>query len=433
MSELREQLSLAVPLAAQQLGFQLMGLVDAALLGRWSDAALAGATVGNNLLFAITSLGFGTVMGLDTVIPQRLGAGRPADARRALTAGIRIAVVIGLASTLLVALSPAVLGVAGVQADVADEASAYTIGRAFGVVPFLVGVALRSHLAARGVTRPLIVAVVASNLANAVLDVALIYGAGLGVVGAAIATVTVQLAQLGLYVAAVRATDDPDRPHTKPTRDDIREVLHYGLPVGGQVLAEVGIFGVATVLAGRLGTLAAAGHGIALNISSFTFAMAVGVGSAASVRVGHAVGASDMPLARRRGLIGFATGLAVMSTFAVVFVAAPGAIASLFSDDTAVIAAAIPLLQIAALFQLSDGTQAIGAGALRGLGDTRATLVANLLGHYVVGLPISLSLAFAVGLGAPGLWWGLSAGLLVTALALVIRFLRKTRPQMRRA
>ena len=212
------------------------------------------------------------------------------------------------------------------------------------------------------------------------------------------------------------------RPAPTPPRSS-----HYGLPVGGQISAEVGIFGVATVIAGRLGTLAAAGHGIALNLSSFTFSVSVGIGSAASVRVGHAAGAGDHALARRRGIIGFASGIAVMSTFALAFLAAPAALAAIFTDDTAVIAAAVPLLQIAALFQLSDGTQAIGAGALRGLGDTRATLVANLVGHYAIGLPISLSLAFAAGLGAPGLWWGLSAGLFVTAVALVVRFLRRTR------
>jgi MATE family multidrug resistance protein len=152
----------------------------------------------------------------------------------------------------------------------------------------------------------------------------------------------------------------------------------------------------------------------------------VGVGSATSVRVGHAVGAGDFALARRRGMLGLALGLSVMSGFALVFVVAPAALAAMFTDDAAVIAATIPLLQIAAVFQLSDGTQAIGAGALRGLGDTRATLIGNLIGHYGIGLAISLSLAFAANLGAPGLWWGLSAGLTATAIYLIARFLAGT-------
>jgi MATE family multidrug resistance protein len=440
VGELRAQVALAIPLVGQQLGFQLMGLVDAALLGRWSDAALAGATVGNNLLFAITALGLGVVMGLDTVIPQRLGAGRDADARRALTAGLRLAVGVGAVLTAVAACSTGVLGLAGVEPAVRDEAQVYTIARALGITPYLAGVAMRSYLAARGVTRPLIVAVVAGNLANLGLDVVLIYGAQLGVIGAATATFTVQVLTLVLYRVAVRAVDRHSAlpfgsaataaapaPHRDALRADAREISHYGLPVGGQICAEVGIFGVATVLAGRLGTLAAAGHGIALGMASLTFSVAVGIGSATSVRVGHAIGAGDVALARRRGVIGFGTGLIAMGAFALVLLAAPQPIAAVFTDDPAVIRAAMPLLMIAALFQLSDGTQAIGAGALRGLGDTRATLVANLIGHYFVGLPISLSLAFAVGLGAPGLWWGLSAGLFVTAVALVVRFVARTR------
>jgi MATE family multidrug resistance protein len=144
--------------------------------------------------------------------------------------------------------------------------------------------------------------------------------------------------------------------------------------------------------------------------------------------VGHAIGAGDLALARRRGSIGLVVGGVVMGTFALTFVAIPGALAGLVTNDPAVVAATIPLLQIAALFQLSDGAQAIAAGALRGIGDTRATFVGNVLGHYGVGLAISLSLAFGAGMGAPGLWWGLSAGLTATAAYLLQRFLAGTRP-----
>lgn len=165
---------------------------------------------------------------------------------------------------------------------------------------------------------------------------------------------------------------------------------------------------------------------IALQLSSLTFSFALGVASATSVRVGRAVGAGDLALARQRGLLGLRLGLIVMACFAVVFLTLPHVLATSFSDDGPVIAATIPLIQIAALFQLSDGAQTIGAGALRGLGHTRATLSGNLIGHYLVGLPLILGLAFAADLGAPGLWWGLSGGLTATAFYLVARFLRNT-------
>lgn len=435
---------LAVPLAAQQLGFQVMGTVDAAWLGRYDDTALAAAGIGNNLLFAISAIGLGLVMGLDSLIPQAIGAHRYADARRYLHAGLRLAVLAGLAGTLVVLATPVVLDIAGVAKDVAHEAAVYVYLRALGIVPFLLSVALRSYLAAHNVTRPLIIAVVIGNIVNALLDYALIFGVSaiglppLGVIGAAVATVSVQSAIVFIYLASVRALD-PDGPmgpkldgEASPlpvsTRADLMAILKYGGPVAGQLFAEVGIFGVATVIAASMGTLPVAGHTIALNLSSITFAVALGVGAATSVRVGHAVGAGDLALARRRGLIGFAMGLCVMAAFALLFVSVPGVLARAFTDDPAVIAAAVPLLMIAALFQLSDGAQAIGAGALRGLGETRATLYGNLIGHYAIGLGISLGLAFGAGMGAPGLWLGLSAGLTVTALFLFARFLAATKP-----
>ena len=430
-SESAEMLWLAAPLVAQQAGHHLMGVVDAGMLGRYSDAALAGAGVGNNVYFAISCVGMGIIMGMDTVVPQALGAGRHEDARRAVGAGVRLAVVVGLICTLLVMASPWLLVLADVDPDVEHEARNFLYMRSIGVVPFLLTVALRSYLAAHGKTRPMVIGVVAGNILNAGLDLVLIYGVpslgipAFGVIGAATATVTVSILIALLYAKAVR---DLDRGATRPpsTAADMIEIVRYGGPVGGQLLAEVGIFGVATVLAAHLGKIPAGAHSIALNLSSLTFAFSLGIAAATSVRVGRAVGAGDLALARRRGLLGVSLGLMMMACFAAVFVALPATLAATLTDEPTLIAATLPLLQIAALFQLSDGTQAIGAGALRGRGDTRATLVANLLGHYLLGLPMMLALAFAADLGAAGLWWGLSIGLTATAVALVVRFLRST-------
>jgi MATE family multidrug resistance protein len=272
----------------------------------------------------------------------------------------------------------------------------------------------------------------AGTVINAGLDLALIFGLpalhvpALGVIGAALATTCVQAATVVLYALAVR-TLDRGQPRPRSTTADFAAIVKYGGPVAGQLFAEVGLFTILTVLAGRLGRVPAAAHSVALNLCSFTYSAAVGIASATCVRVGRAAGAADLALARKRGVHGMAAGLAAMASCAAIFVAVPHAIASLFSRDPSVVAATIPLLQIAAVFQLSDGAQAIAAGALRGLGNTHATLVGNLLGHYLVGLPISLALAFGASLGAPGLWWGLSGGLTATALYLVVRFLAGTR------
>ena len=206
-----------------------------------------------------------------------------------------------------------------------------------------------------------------------------------------------------------------------------RELLRVGTPIGLQLAAEVGAFALASVLAGRLGKIPAAAHQISIQLASTSFAIALGLGATAAVRVGLAVGAGDHRAARRAGLVTLGLGAAVMSSSATLFLIAPGHLASIFGSTDEVLLAALPLIQIAAVFQLSDGAQAIAAGALRGAGDTRASFLANLGGHYVLGVPIAIGLGFGLEWGAPGLWWGLTCGLTATGLALVARFVWLTR------
>jgi MATE family multidrug resistance protein len=457
--ELSAQIRLAAPLAALQFGLVLMGAVDTALLGRYSSEALAGSGIGNSLVFGISCVGMGILMGLDTLVPQALGAGEPARARALLRDGMRVAIIVGLPATLLVMASPMVLSLTDVDPAVEREATIYVWARAIGVVPFLLQVALRSYLSAHSVTRPLVIAVVVGNVVNLIAGYYLIFGVPalgippMGVIGAALATSAAQILNLVLFAVAVRglhrdgrapATAKPEPPynvgagdtpvsHALDRETGIRKIFRIGTPVGLQLLAEVGAFALTNVLAAHIHKIQVAAHNVAIMLASFTFSMAVGVGAATSIRVGHAIGRGDTPAARRAGTIGLGLGGVVMSISALVFVAIPGTLAWIFTDDPAVVATAIPLIQVAAIFQLSDGAQAVGAGALRGAGDTRATFIANVVGHYGIGLGISLSLAFGAGLGAVGLWWGLSAGLTVTAIVLIARFRRLTARSITRA
>ncbi|MGZ6125664.1 MAG: MATE family efflux transporter [Myxococcales bacterium] len=204
----------------------------------------------------------------------------------------------------------------------------------------------------------------------------------------------------------------------------MKKALGVGIPVGLQMGAEVGVFALVGVLAGRLGALSLAAHQIAISLASFTFCAAVGVGMAGTVRVGWAIGARDTPAARRSGLTAFAGGAGIMAVAALCFWLAPGALARMLTDQPEVIAAAIPLLAVCAVFQLSEGVQGVGAGVLRGAGDTRFAFLANLLGHYAIGLPVAIVLGFKLGQGVIGLWWGLCAGLTAVAAGLLTRFLR---------
>jgi len=442
--ELRTHMRLAGPLCLSHIGQQLLSAVDAAMLGRYSDAALAGSGVAASLFFAVSVFGIGLVMGLDTLVPQALGAGEHGRARALYRRGILVAVIAGLALTAACIGSLGILDLVGAKAEVRAEARLYLLARAPSALPMLVATAARSYLQALAITRPIVIATIVGNGVNIVANGLLIYGdrallalglpaiglPELGVVGAGIASSLVSVIMMLFVVAAARSASDA---RATPSVGDTRSILRLGLPVGLQLVLEVGVFATASALAARLGTLPAAAHQIALTLASFSFSIALGIGASTSVRVGHAVGRGDTHGARRAGLAGAILGASMMGAFGVVFISAPSALAHLFSEETMLTAAAIPLIRIAALFQLSDATQAVMAGALRGAGDARSTLFGNLGGHYLIGLPLMILFAFGAHLGAVGLWWGLSAGLTSVAIALALRFIAVTsRPIARR-
>lgn len=416
------------------MGQELMALVDSAMVGHFNKVALAGFGVANILLFALSRFGAGVIMGLDSLAPQALGSGDPAKARGLYRSALILAVRLGIPLTLAGALMPLVLGLVGVQSDVATEAKIYLYGRLPSLLPYLIFTANASYLQAIGRTRPIVMAVFLGTLVNFLADGILVFGdaaliwAGLpalgipamGGLGASLSTCLVTIVMTLSLSLAIRRHQVPDAP--LGSKRDLAKLWQLGFPVGLQLLAEVGIFAIVGVTAGRLGAVAGAAHQVALTIASVTFSIALGMGAATTVRVGHAVGADDRLSARRAGVLGVAWGAALMCIAGSAFLLVPHKLAQVFTRDTEVIVAAVPLLAIAALFQLSDSVQAIVAGALRGAGDTRAAFIGNLIGHYGVGVWVALGLGLWAGMGATGLWWGLSAGLTATAFGLAARF-----------
>jgi MATE family multidrug resistance protein len=193
---------------------------------------------------------------------------------------------------------------------------------------------------------------------------------------------------------------------------------------------ELGIFAVVGVLAGRMSSLDLAAHQLVLGIASLTFTIALGFSAAGSVRVGLAVGARDQRATRTAGFAAFLGGASWMIVAALIFALAPRAVARLVTNQPSVIAAAVPLLLVAAVFQLSDGVQVVAAGVLRGAGDTKISLIANIFGHWLIGLPIAYYLGFHRAMGIVGLWWGLCAGLTSVALLLFLRFNRLSKSEI---
>ena len=435
--ELSLLVRLAVPLAAANLGQTLIGAVDTAVVGRLGTVELGAAGLGNSVFFTVTVLGMGVMLGLDPLIAQAVGANEPTRARRTLWQGVWLALGLGFPLCVAVVLLGSLLERFGIDAATAEHTRDYVYARVWGLAPFLVFVALRGYLQAVSSTRPVVVAVVVANVINLPLSWALVFGdAGLtslglpalgvprmGVAGAAWASTLCTLLQMAVLAVGVRRlTRGAEHGVRRPAAPLMKKALLLGTPIGLQLLAEFGVFSLVNVLMGNLDARSLAAHQVAITIASATFMVPVGIGAATSVRVGQAVGRADITGTRRAGVTGIAVGMAFMVCAATAFLLLPRLLAGIITDEIDVIEAVVPLLFVAAVFQLSDGVQAVAAGALRGAGDTRFPLLANLGGHYLVGLPLGVALGFGLGLGARGLWWGLSAGLTCVAVALALRF-----------
>ena len=431
-TELRALWRLALPLALAQTGQAMMGMVDTAVVGRLSVTAQGGAGLGNSLTFTVIFLGMGVMMGLDPLIAQAFGSGDKTRARSLYWTGVWLAGLTSVVLMVLTACLPLILEPFGVDAEVAKGANAFIWFRLPGVPAALLFIGARAYLQAAGRAHVMLLAMLAANLANFGLDLALVFGVGpipaMGVAGAALSTSLCSYLQFGLLAWAL----GPPLPGVVRRFDlaPLVQAAKLGLPIGLTLIAESGIFTLVGLFAARLGDAPIAAHQIALAWASVSFCVAVGIGSAGSVRVGWGVGRRDTPAARRSGFVAFGSGIAFMACASLMFVLFPGPLARVMSTQPEVIAVASSLFWVTAVFQISDGVQAIGAGVLRGAGDTRFVFWANILGHWLLGLPIAYWLGVRGSGGVVGLWWGLSAGLTAVGAALLIRFALLSRAEI---
>ena len=440
-TELRELIRLSLPLAAAQAGTQLMGLVDVAVLGRYGALELAASGLGNAVFFGFSMMGMGMMFGVDPMISQAIGAGDHTRARQILWQGIWLAFAVTVVLMAILFTAAYLLPWFGVEREFIAPARTYLVIRTIGAAPYLLFIVVRGYLQALGITRPLLIAMIAANVVNLAGDILLVFGGGIlpewagplraipamGVAGAAISTLTCALLQLAIVAFAVRATEVPGHVDHRWSTREIGQAFRVGLPVALQLGAEIGIFALVAVLAARLGTLHLAAHQLAIALAAFTYTVSLGIAAAGSVRVGIAIGARDPIATRFAGHLTFLVGGGTMAFMGAVFALWPRAIARIVTDQADVIAAATPLMLVAAVFQLSDGIQATGSGVLRGAGDTKFAFWANVAGHWFIGFPIALYLGFQRGMGIVGLWWGLCAGLTAVAVMLFVRFERLSR------
>jgi MATE family multidrug resistance protein len=441
--ELRALWRLAWPLVMTQLGFMLLGVVDTLLLGHLSVEALGASALANMWGWGSLALGMGVVLGIDPLVSQAHGERDAGGAALALQRGIVVAVAISIPITAFWALTGPGLVLLGQDAAIASMAQTYNVIRAPSVVFFLVFTVLRSWLSGRGLVAPAMWVSVFVNVLNLFFGWTLIFGKlgfpRLELVGAAWVSSLVTVAQPLLLLWLIRAArlhDGAWRPGDRRSfeRRGLAQILRLGLPVGVQFSLEGWAWSFSTMMAGWIGTAALGGHIIVLNLASLSFQIPLGVGLAASVRVGNQIGAGDLAGARRSAAASLALGASVMLGFALLFAMLAAELPLLYTTDADVIALAALVLPIAGAFQLFDGTQVSPGGILRGDGRTHAAAYVNLVGFWGVALPLSWYWAFGIAGGLEGIWWGLVAGLCAVSLALLFwltRIMRRPIEELR--
>lgn len=422
-------LRLAVPVVMAELGWMTMGVVDTLMVGPLGPEAISAVGVGAAMHIAFAIFGMGVLLGLDTLVSQAHGAGNIRDCHRWLFDGLTLGAVLTVPIMAVCLLLAYAIPSLGFHAAIAPKLQSYFFVLIWST-PFLIAyAACRRYLQGLHRVTPVMFALISANLLNAAMNWLLVYGhwgfPALGVTGSAWATLIARIYMFGALLIAIWITDRSSGHESLwqvPRIIDtarLRQLLRLGLPAASQMLAEVGVFALATALAGTLDPISGASHQIALNLAGVAFMIPLGVGSAGAVRVGHAVGAGDSIRAAAAGWTAILLGVAFMLTSGALFVAIPRTLIGWFSSDPAVLSVGTSLLYLAAIFQLFDGIQGVITGTLRGIGDTRTPMIVNLGAHWFLGLPVSYTLCFIVGWGVWGLWVGLSLGLIVTGVILL--------------
>jgi MATE family multidrug resistance protein len=427
-ADFRALISLAVPIVAVWVGIMLMGVVDAVMVGHYSPQALAAAALGNFYFFTVAVFAMGVLFVLDPLVSQAVGAGDTPAITRAVHRGFALSVALGIPLLGPLLFVAPVLRALRQPADVIPGATTYVLVTAASLLPLLLFTVLRQTMQAMARVAPIVIAIAVANVINAVLNWVLIYGhlgaRPLGIFGAALATTVSRFALVALLIFLAWKDLWPHvRGWTLAALEwaPLRSMLRIGAPIGVQQVLEVAAFSFMMIVMGWLGTTALAAHQVAINLASLTFMVPLGVGSAAAVLVGQAIGARDEARARRAAAAALICGVGFMVLSAATFLLIPAALASLYTSDRAVLTLAAMLIPIAGVFQVFDGLQVVSLGVLRGVADTRTPMAIALIGYWLLGMPAGLWLAFRTDLGPRGVWWGAVVGLASVGILLLIR------------
>ena len=431
-AELRDTLKLAGPIVLVQVGHMSMGMVDTLVAGRVGTTALAGLGLAANFFWTFTNVCMGALLALDTYFAQAVGSRDEHGLARYLAQSFWSSVIVTVVSAVGIVVGLWIYSAIAAPSETRAAFLGYMHYILWCLPTLFYFFVLQRYWQARHQVMPFLLIIVGANILNLVAC----FGLGLGwwgmprweVKGLAIATVISRYVMLAAGVVFTVWKLRPASYRLPPLEWPVQgRIFLLGLPAAGHTALEVGAFTIATFIVAVLGPVQLAAHHVCLMMAAFTFMFPLGFSSAAAVRVGTFIGAGQPEHARVAGWLCIGLSVSVMSCFALGYLLFPRTLLGWFTQDAAVVDLGVKILLLVALFQIADGTQVSTTGALRGLGNTRAAMIANLIGHYPVGLALGVALCFGFGYGAVGIWSGLALGLVSVAVILMRTWLARTR------
>ncbi len=430
---------LAVPVIIGQLGQMMMGVVDSMMVGRVGATPLAAASVAHGLFMIIMGMGFGVTAAISPLTAMAAGRKDHTGCGVVLRQSLLVNHVLSVLLIAVVWFTAPLIRLLDQPPEVAAQAEVYMRILGFSTLPTIIFLTYKQFSDGLEIMRPAMVITILANLVNIAGNWVLIFGnlgaPAMGLAGAGWATLitrVVMATAMAIYIHQHQRYKkyDPSFNYRSINFPVIRKILNLGIPGGIQYTFEIGAFAGATVIIGWLGTVPLAANQIALNLASITFMFAVGIASAGSIRVGNAVGRKNITATRDAGFGAIITAGGMALVFALMFVVGRFVLPTFYIDDTVVIDVAARLLIIAALFQLSDATQAVGIGILRGIADVRIPTLITFFAYWIVGLPVGYLLGFIFELGVDGVWLALMLALTCSGALLTLRFHHHSRKEI---
>ncbi len=431
LNEIKKTARLSMPIVVGQLGQMLMGVVDNIMVGKLGATALAAASIANSMFMLVMVVGFGLTMAVTPLTAIACGAGKDKECGVVLRQGILVNLFSGMVLCGLTFFLSEAIPYLNQPSEIVAPASLYMKILGVSILPLMLFQSYRQFAEGVSFLKPAMIITLLANIVNILANWIFIYGhlgvPALGLTGAGIATISSRIFMAAALMVLVTRSSKMRRfePFLNFAKIDfpmVRKLLSIGIPAGLQYFFEVSAFSASAVMIGWMGTTALAAHQIAMNLASISFMVAMGISSAATIRVSNAVGRQDVRGTRMAGFSAAALCALFMASAGLVFVFFRFLLPSFYVEDKTVIDMTASLLIIVAFFQVSDGTQAVGIGILRGMTDMKIPTLITLVAYWVMGLPSGYILAFGFDLGIFGVWYGLFISLTASGLFMMMRF-----------